>query len=157
MGADVDLAAIDGRNYQRVIKIPRLVGKLNNVAGAHAVEGYRESERSRAAVYGRKIGRAGDEIIEIFHTRPSGRTLLGRDEVPAVLGRVILHACTREDRLRNEIRAVTADTRVVLEDRIALKRPPPRILNRPAAVVGNVGEVGIGIIINLLYLPHARW
>ena len=157
VGADVDLAAVDYRHDQGVIKIPRLVGKLDDVARTHAVEGDRISEGSRAAVYGGEIGRAGDEIIEIFHTRPGGRALFGRDEIPAVLGRVILHAGAREDRLRHKIRAVTADARVILEDRIALERPTPRIFDRTAAVVGDVGEIRIWIVIHFRYLPHARW
>ena len=124
---EVGAGAVTGYQ-QRVVKPPVRAAELDKVAYLQLVD-VRVPAPGAAALVG------GEEVVEILHARPGGRPVVGAVVVPAEGLPAVHRAAAGEDALGDEVRAVPADAREVVEKRISPVGPAARVLAGAAAVV----------------------
>lgn len=124
---EVGAGAVAGYQ-QRVVKPPVRAAELHDVAYLQLVD-VRVPAPGAAALVG------GEEVVEILHARPGGRPVVGAVVVPAEGLPAVHRAAAGEEALGDEVRAVPADAREVVEKRISPVGPAARVLAGAAAVV----------------------
>ena len=130
-----DLAVADIRNQHGVIPISASVSVLDHVPGLHPLARNDRGIRPDATVGQRKSLCPRKKIVQKFHPAPGRRAFLKGNVIPPKIGRVVHHTAPRKNALGNKIGAVAADARVIVEKRIAVQCPAPRVFHRALSYI----------------------
>ena len=113
-----------------VVKIARGAPELHNIADFQPIEWYFLGKRACAAVV------AYEKVVEVFHARPRGRSVVDGAIKPTEGGGKVHDARARIDALRGKVGAVAADGVKIVIVGVSSVCPAPGVLHRGNSVIG---------------------
>lgn len=102
-----------------MVKISRLIRKLDNVTRLRQHGGNLVAEGTYPPVLGGKFGSPRQKRVKILDARPGGRAIVRGTEIPAVGRRKIHGTASGENALGDEIGAIPTRSCKIGEKRIA--------------------------------------
>lgn len=129
MRCDKNVASRKAHYDRGMVEISRASAKLNNVSELQLVDSDFLRKRSLALI-------RCEEIIEIFHSRPRGGSVVCGAEEPPEYGGKIHDSRPRIYALRSKVGAVAPDSAEIVKLRIPTERPFLCIGDGGSSVVG---------------------